>query len=150
MNYRNLCLGALALGLSALSSCRKDEPQTPSSWIQGTVWEKYEFWPQKGNTNGVKGEGSHQRLTFSSADSADYVKHEYEVLKGDQKRTQSKTTLRLHYSLREGNEIAFKLQNPKDPKEIYYFRGVLEEEQKLLKLVITGSDPTTVYLQRVY
>ena len=66
------------------------------------------------------------------------------------RRHQSKTTLRLHYSLREGNEIAFKLQNPKDPKDIYYFRGVLEEEQTLLKLVITGSDPTTIYLQRVY
>ena len=98
----------------------------------------------------MKGEGSHQRRTFYSGDSADYVKHEYEVLEGDQKRTQSKTTLRLHYSLREGNEIAFKLQNPKDPKEIYYFRGVLEEEQKLLKLVIPGSDNQTVYLQRVY
>lgn len=149
MNYRNLFLGALALGLGVLSSCKKDEPQTPSSWIQGTVWEKYEFWPQK-DSNGVKGEGSHQRLTFYSADSADYVKHEYEVLKGDVKKTQSKTTLRLHYSLREGNEVAFKLDNPKDPKDIYYFRGVLEEEKKLLKLVIPGSDNQTVYLQRVY
>nr|WP_314648587.1 hypothetical protein [uncultured Porphyromonas sp.] len=149
MNYRNLCLGALALGLGVLSSCKKDEPQTPSSWLQGTVWEKYEFWPQKGN-NEVKGEGAHQRLTFFSADSADYVRHEYEVLKGDLKKTQRKTTLRLHYSLREGNEVAFKLHNPKDPKDIYYFRGVLEEEQKLLKLVIPGDNPTTVYLQRVY
>lgn len=149
MNYRNLCLGALALGLGVLSSCRKDEPQTPSSWIQGTVWEKYEFWPQK-DSNGVKGEGAHQRLTFFSADSADYVRHEYEVLKGDLKKTQRKTTLRLHYSLREGNEVAFKLHNPKDSKDIYYFRGVLEEEQKLLKLVIPGDNPTTVYLQRVY
>lgn len=63
MNYRNLCLSALALGLGVLSSCKKNEPQAPSSWIQGTVWEKYEFWPQQGS-NGVKGEGSHQRLTF--------------------------------------------------------------------------------------